>query len=112
MHLIVTYEGQRFQVDVDPRQIEAAKPMFEQMDKDMDQGIQMGRYFVQNPDEKQKAQMVAHKLMLALSAEKESTALAMAAYILDKDPNVAEVDIDTTGEMQDTRFIADAQAPV
>lgn len=107
MRLIVNYEGQRFQVDVDPRQIEAAKPLFAKMDEDMDAGIQMGRFFVQSPDEKQKAQMVAHKLMLALSEENETTALAMAAYILDKDPNVAEVEIDTSGEMQETKFIAE-----
>ena len=48
-----------------------AEAFFQKMDRDMDQGWQMSRDFIENPDRTQRAQIAAHRLMLAMSAGKK-----------------------------------------
>ena len=81
--------------------------MFDRMDADMAQGQRMGMTFVENPNAQERAQIVADKLMRAIGADNEATAMAMAAYLLNRMPGVAQVNIDTTGDQHATTFTHD-----
>jgi hypothetical protein len=85
-----------------------ARAFYQKMDRDMDGGWQMGPEYVENPDRVQRCQIAANKLLTSLSAANETMVTLMAGYILTRLPNVNGVDIDTNGEMLNTRFTSDA----
>ena len=104
MRLVARIEAERFAVDVEDEMLRTAAPMFDRMDADMAGGRRMGMEFVENPNALERAQIVADKLMRAISAGNEATAMAMAAYLLDRMPGVVSVDINTTGDWHATEF--------
>lgn len=104
MRLVVQIEAERFAVDVEDEMARAAVPMFDRMDAEMAEGRRMGMEFVENPDPLERARIVADKLMRAIGAGNETTAMAMAAYLLNRLPGVVSVDIDTTGDRHATQF--------
>lgn len=75
------------------------------MDRDMDGGWQMSREYVEHLDTRQRCQVVADRLLTSLMNGRKNTALIMAAYILTRVPGVTGVDIDTSGEMQNTELV-------
>ena len=104
MRLVAHIEAERFAVDVEDEMIRTAAPMFDRMDADMAQGHRMGMEFVENPNALERAQIVADKLMRSISANNEATAMAMAAYLLNRMPGIVSVDINTTGDWHATEF--------
>jgi len=105
MEFDVYIEDTQLTLHVDPQDIEAGKPMFDAMDKDMDGGWRMGPEFVHDPDIVQRAQIVAERLMLAIESRNLSLQTAMAAYIVYRIPNIRELHIDTSGEPQLTDIV-------
>jgi hypothetical protein len=85
--------------------LDEAEEFFRKMDQDMDKGWQMGREWVENPDETNRCQIVADRLLTALEAGDKPMLLLMAGYILSRFPHVTRLDIDTSGEMQNTQII-------
>ena len=84
---------------------------FDQLDRDMDQGWQMSREWVQTPDRLQRCQIVADKLLSALEKENERLGMMMAGYILSRLPNVDAVEFDLQGEIQNNQFRFREAAP-
>ena len=78
---------------------------FAKMDRDMSQGWQMSRDYVERPDQSQRCQIVADKLLTGIMNNNETTAMLMAAYILARMPGAIGVDVDTTGEIQNTEIL-------
>jgi len=105
MILKVTIDEKTFPLELDEGMISSAQEMFVKMDADMDQGWQMSRTWVEAPDDMQRCQIVADKMLTAIQQEKTPTVGLMAAYILNKLPNVQAVDIDTSGDMTLTEFV-------
>ncbi len=70
----------------------------------MDQGWQMSREYVPNPDVEQRCQIAADRLLTAMHNENKHSLLLMAGYIIKRLPNVERVDIDSTGNINETRF--------
>lgn len=105
MQFEVIIEEARYQVDVDPRDVEQGQGFFQQMDKDMDGGWRMGPEYVHNPDVTQRTQIVAERLMLAIESGNEAMCTAMAAYIVWRMPGIRELHIDTSGEPQLTDIV-------
>lgn len=103
--LNVTLHEKTYAVKVPDEMLAEAEEFFQKMDRDMDRGWQMSRDFIENPDRTQRAQIVAHRLMLAMSAGKEPTILLMAGYILKRLPGVTGVVVDTDGEMLNTEIV-------
>jgi hypothetical protein len=64
----------------------------------------MSREWVEKPTREQRCQIVADRLLAAIESGNEQLATMMAAYILSRMPEVESVDIDTHGEMLQTRF--------
>jgi hypothetical protein len=85
--------------------VEGAGDFFAQMDRDMDGGWQMGREWVDRLTTEQRCQVVANKLLTALETENDKLGRMMAAYILARLPQVETVEIDTSGEVQNTTFV-------
>tara|TARA_B100001057_G_scaffold240189_1_gene240584 strand:- start:564 stop:884 length:321 start_codon:yes stop_codon:yes gene_type:complete len=77
---------------------------FNQMDSDMDKGWQMSKSWVEKPSHYQKCQIAADRLFTSIHLNKKETAIMMAAYILNQMPTVKVIDIDISGNMEETSF--------
>ena len=73
----------------------------------MNCGWQMSRWWVPHPDETQRCQIAADKLLTALQSDNNEFALLMCAYILRSKPTVQRVRINTAGEIQGNEFFED-----
>ena len=111
MELRITVESQTRVLSVPDGLLRNAEEFFCKMDSDMDRGWQMSREFVERPNTLQRCQIAAHKLLGGLSSGNLSLATLMAGYIITRLPGVSGVDIDATGEMQQTEFSYDAPTP-
>jgi hypothetical protein len=81
-----------------------AQDFFARMDADMGEGIQMNRDWIASPSLEQRCQLVADKLLTALENENHNLGRLMAGYILTRLPNLAQVTIDTQGNLEATEF--------
>lgn len=105
MLLNVTIDEQQYPIDTPPGMVVEAEEFFAKMDADMDQGWQMSRQWVESPNPRQRCQIAADKLMMALHAGNQTMVQLMAAYILRRLPGVVAVHINTDGEMQETELV-------
>ncbi len=84
--------------------VNEAGSFFERMDSDMSKGWQMSKSWVENPNQFQKCQIVADRLFTSIHLNKKETAIMMAAYIINQMPSVKVIDIDISGNMEETTF--------
>ena len=105
MILKVTIDEKTFPLEVDNEMMNRGSNAFKKMDDDMNQGWQMSRVWVDNPNELQRCQIAADKMLTAIQQEKTATVGLMAAYILYKMPGIEAVDIDTSGDMTLTEIV-------
>lgn len=99
MHLKVIVEEQTVTLKLEPSFLSEAEPFFKKMDADMDQGWQMGRDWVERPDNMQKATIAADKLLTAIENNEEKLGLMMAGYITSRLSGIQSIEMDITGEM-------------
>jgi len=104
MKLDVIIDDKNHRIDV-PDEMLTADDFFTRMNRDMDQGWQMGSEFIERPDTTQRCQIAANKLLQSHAAENSLVVSLMAAYILKHLPGIKGVNIDTTGEMLSTEMI-------
>lgn len=69
------------------------------MDSQMDQGIQLGDDFIKEPDALQRSQFVANSLVNMLFKERYSTAIAMCTYLAKRLPYLQQ--IQCKGDIED-----------
>ncbi|AGA90663.1 hypothetical protein Thimo_1897 [Thioflavicoccus mobilis 8321] len=93
-----------YSLNVTDNLVEQAEDFFAKLDRDMDDGWQMSREWVDSPTRLERCQIVADKLLTALETENEKLGRLMAGYILSRLPRVATVEPDTRGEIQNTEF--------
>ena len=105
MILKVILNEKTFPVQVQEELLIEAEEFFQTMDNDMDNGWQMSRKWVDNPDTLQRCQIAADKMLTAIENENNKMTLMMAAYILKRLPGVDAIDIDTSGDMTATELI-------
>jgi len=103
LNIIVDGRANAFEVP-DPLLIEATD-FFNNLDADMDRGWQMSRDWVDNPTPKQRCQIAADRILTAIETDNEKLLMLMAAYILKTMPGVTGIDIDITGDMNETDII-------
>ena len=104
MILNIRIEEQNYPVEVPDQVLAEAGDFFGKLDKDMSNGWQMSREWVDNPTSEQRCQIVADRILGAIEHENRKSLLLLSAYILSKMPNLKAVDISTNGEMQETLF--------
>ncbi|MDH5217071.1 MAG: hypothetical protein OEX19_05215 [Gammaproteobacteria bacterium] len=104
MMLAVQFDEQIYDVDVPDELIKDAEEFYKKMDLDMDQGWQISRQWVENPDQQQRCQVVAEKILNAFHQEDQKMILLMSGYILSRIPEVKQIIIDETGDITQTLF--------
>ena len=105
MQLKVIIGEQIRMVEVPQQLLQEANEFLDKLDRDMDRGWQMSREFVQRPDRLQRCQIVADKLLTSIMNGNEAAAMLMAGYIALRAPGAIGVDIDVSGEMQNTELL-------
>ncbi len=105
MILKVTIDEKTFSLQVDHEMVQDAQDAFRKMDADMDQGWQMSRIWVDCPNDRQRCQIAADRMLTAIQQEKSATVGLMAAYIVHRIPGIDALDIDTSGDMTLTELI-------
>ena len=101
MKLYLNIDQEGFELDVPEQLLTETRSIVADMDQEFDRGQQMGRYWIENPDDFQRCQVVANKLVDAFCLENKRNLYLMAAYILNKMPNAREVVVNTGSEIQD-----------
>ncbi|MFE8035145.1 hypothetical protein [Thiohalocapsa marina] len=104
MILKAIIEDQEYTLNVPDAVLAGAGGFFDQLDRDMDQGWQMSRDWVDAPTQLQRCQIIADKLLSALEKENHKVGMLMAGYILDRLPAVESVELDIAGEIQNNHF--------
>ena len=94
-----------YAIEVPEDLLQNAAEFHAKLDRDMDRGWQMSREFVEQPDRLQRCQIVADTLLTSLMNGNEATATLMAGYIALRMPGATGVNIDATGEMQNTELL-------
>jgi hypothetical protein len=110
MKLNIIVDGRSNSFEVPDSIIQGAGDFFDKMDADMNQGWQMSRDWVENPTPEQRCQIAADKILTCIETENEKLLMLMAAYILRTLPGVKSVNIDVTGDMNETDFIMEHES--
>jgi len=110
MKLNIIVDGRTNAFDVPDEILVEAKDFFDKLDADMDRGWQMSRDWVENPNQEQRCQIAADKLLTAIETDNEKLLMLMAAYILHTMPGVKSVNIDVTGDMNETDIIMEHES--
>jgi hypothetical protein len=105
MRFKVIVGEQVYAIEVPEELLLEAAEFHARLDRDMDQGWQMSRQFVERPDRLQRCQIVADKLLTSIMNGAHATAMLMAGYIVLRMPGAIGVDIDASGEMQNTELL-------
>ena len=105
MKLNIIVDGRTNAFEVPDELLTEASDFFDQMNADMDKGWQMSRDWIDNPNPEQRCQIAADKILGAIEAENEKLLMMMAAFILRTMPGVRSINIDITGDMNETDII-------
>jgi hypothetical protein len=105
MNITVEFNDKSYALDVPGSLAVEAGEFFAKMDEDMNCGWQMSRWWVPDPDQNQRCQIVADKLLTAMQNNNEAFALLMCAYILNNKPATRRIRINTDGEIQGNEFL-------
>ena len=105
MNITVEFDDKSYALDVPESLAFEAGEFFTKMDGDMNCGWQMSRWWVPDPDQNQRCQIVADKLLTAMQNNNEEFALLMCAYILNNKPATRRIRINTDGEIQGNEFL-------
>ncbi len=105
MRFKVVIGEQVYAVEVPEELMRESAEFHAKLDRDMDRGWQMSRQFVARPDRLQRCQIVADRLLTSVMNGNQATAMLMAGYIALRMPGAIGVDIDASGEMENTELL-------
>ena len=104
MRLKIIIDDQARDLEVPDSVLADGQDFFRKMDKDMDRGWQMGPDYVEAPNQVQRCQIAADKILTAIDTENENLLYLMAGYFVSRVPGIKSIDINTSGEMQETQI--------
>lgn len=99
MILKIFVDEHEHSIKVPDQIITDAEDYFAMLDKDMDNGFQMSRTWVEKPNQIQRCQIVSDRILTALEQNNRETATLMAAYILCRVPNAHAMHLNLEGDM-------------
>lgn len=76
----------------------------DRMDRQMDEGIQLGNEKIVNPDQQQRAQFVALTLLNAIEDDNEAIIAAMNSYLAVRYPDLKQIKADTDKNTRKVMF--------
>ncbi|MES9851703.1 MAG: hypothetical protein ABW170_07725 [Candidatus Thiodiazotropha sp. L084R] len=104
MQLNLIIDDWSMDLEIPDGYIETMGDSFTKMDADMDRGWQIGQKWTKNPNNIQRCQLVAGKLLTALETDNKQLAMMMGGYIVSRMKGVKRIVIDNTGEPEETAF--------
>ena len=104
MELNIIVDDYSMNLNLPEEYLNSSQEAFDRLDSRLEQGVQMGRDWVPNPDRRQRCQIAADKLLTALETDNEGLAMLSAGYIVSRLPGVQRVRIDNSGEISGTEF--------
>ena len=110
MKLNIIVDGRTNTFEVPDSILVEAKDYFDKLDADMDRGWQMSRDWVESPNAEQRCQIAADKILTAIDTDNEKLLMLMAAYILHTMSGAKTVNIDNTGDMNETEIIMEHES--
>jgi len=105
MKLNIIVDGRSNAFEVPDGLLSEAKDFFDKLDEDMSNGWQMSRDWVESPTAEQRCQIAGDKILTAIDTDNEKMLMLMVAYILRTSPGVKTINIDVTGDMNETELI-------
>ena len=105
MILKVVVDDQTYPISVPEEIISEAGDFFNKIDRDMDNGWQMSRDWVDNPNQEQRCQIVGDKMLTAMHNDNKQLMVLLSAYVLARVPAASALHIDTNGEMLETELV-------
>jgi hypothetical protein len=105
MILKVVIEDQIYPITVPEEIISDAGDFFDKIDRDMDNGWQMSRDWVDHPNQEQRCQIVGDKMLTAMHSDNKEMMVLLSAYVLARVPGITSLRIDTNGEMLETELV-------
>lgn len=107
MIVTVSFDDKVYDLDVPDSLIQDARELYDKMDADMDKGWQISMRWVDKPNVKQRCQIVADQILGAFEDENEQLIIMMAGYILNRMPQIRQIMIDTTGNINQTQLLSE-----
>ena len=104
MELKVIIDEEMYLLNVPEEIVRDAAETFDRMDREMDNGWQMGRDWVDSPGVEDRIRIVGDKLLSALEREDHDVGRVMAAYILSRAPGLDTLTLDTSGEIANSEL--------
>ena len=101
----VIIDEQTYPFEVPDFILEEGEEFFAKLDKDMDRGYQMSRTWVEQPDRMNRCQIVADRILDAISRENTQLGIMMAGYILSRMPGATGVNLSVEGDMLEHELI-------
>lgn len=105
MRFNVIIDDQTYPFEVPQYILDEAEEFFSKLDRDMDNGYQMSRTWVDHPDRMKRCQIVADRILDAIHRENEQLGIMMAAYILTRMPGTTGVRLSSEGDMLEHELI-------
>ena len=93
------------QVDVPNDMLQDAEAIYAKIDKDLDQGWQLSREWVDKLDTLQRCKVVADRLLTAIENNNGPSTMLMAGYIMTRMPHIKTIHIASDGDMNQTQLI-------
>jgi hypothetical protein len=104
MQLNLIIDNWSMNLEIPEDYLETMADSFDKMDRDMDKGRRLGQRWIKEPNQQQRCQIAADKLLSALESNNQGMALLMGGYIVSRMEGVKQVIIDNNGEPQETEF--------
>ncbi len=101
MILNINVDDEYFELDVPQALLDEVQPIIANMDKEFDQGCQLGRFWLDNPTDEQRCQIAANNIVNCMHTENKRMFYLMAAYILTKFPNIKAVTVNSDLEIHE-----------
>lgn len=104
MILNLTIDERQAQIQISERVLQQGHDFFEKIDTDMNKGWRMGPEYVENPNQEQKIQIVADRLLVAIENSNKNLIDLLAGYIMTRDPSIKNIRIDINGDPLNTEI--------
>jgi len=104
MNFNITIDDESYTLEVKDELIQELQSVHSDMDAEYDRGLQLGRYWIDEPSDEQRCQLVASKVESAIHMENIREFYLMASYILKKFPTLKMVTISSDFEVSDIDF--------
>jgi len=101
MNFNISIDEESYTLEVSEKLMQELESVHKDMDDDYDNGLQLGRYWIDQPTLEQRCQLTADKVVSAIHQENIRLFYIMASYILSKFPALKKVTVSSDFEVSD-----------